>query len=69
MDVYLIAAPGADVAATVLPLIRDRDRYFVQMYSAARSSAYIVRPDGHLGFASAGIHADALVAHLRATFG
>ncbi len=56
-------------SATVLPLIRDRDGDFAQMYSAAGSSAYIVRPDGYLGFASAGIDADALVAHLRATFG
>ena len=36
MDVYLIAAPGADVAATVLPLIRDRDGDFAQMYSRRR---------------------------------
>ena len=25
MDVYRVAAPGADVAGTVLPLIRDAD--------------------------------------------
>ncbi|MGY4651064.1 hypothetical protein [Mycobacterium sp. URHB0021] len=54
---------------SVLPLIRNRDGELAQTYSAARSSAYIVRPDGYLGVASAGIDADALVAHLRATFG
>ena len=33
MNVYLIAAPGADVAATVLPLIRDTGGEFAGAYS------------------------------------
>lgn len=68
MDVYLIAAPGADVAGTVLPLVRDSRGEFAQSYSASESSVYIVRPDGYLGFAAAGIDATGLVTHLRATF-
>jgi uncharacterized protein YfaP (DUF2135 family) len=68
IDVYLIGAPGADVAGTTLPLVRDTDGEFAQAYSASGSSVHIVRPDGYLGFAAAGVDMNGLVAHLRATF-
>ena len=68
MDVYLIAAPTADVDATVLPLVRDRDGDFARMYSAAGASVYVVRPDGYLSLASWGIDVDDLVTHLSSTF-
>jgi 2-polyprenyl-6-methoxyphenol hydroxylase-like FAD-dependent oxidoreductase len=68
MDVYLIAAPGADVAATVLPVVRDGGGEFAGAYGAAGLSVYVVRPDGYLGFAASGVDVDGLVAHLRATF-
>ena len=51
MDVYLIAAPSADVATTVLPLVRDAAGEFARMYSAPGPSVYVLRPDGYLGFA------------------
>lgn len=69
IDVYLIAAPSTDVAATVLPLIRDGAGDFARAYGAAESAAYLVRPDGFLSFASSRISADDLVAHLSTTFG
>ena len=68
MEVYLIAAPGADVAGTVLPLVRDSRGEFARAYSASESSVYIVRPDGYLGFAATGIDVTGVVTHLRATF-
>jgi 2-polyprenyl-6-methoxyphenol hydroxylase-like FAD-dependent oxidoreductase len=68
MDVYLITAPGADVAATVLPVVRDSSGEFARAYSAAGQAVYVVRPDGYLGFAASGVDGDGLVAHLRATF-
>jgi 2-polyprenyl-6-methoxyphenol hydroxylase-like FAD-dependent oxidoreductase len=68
MDVYLIAAPGADVADTVLPLIRDSGCEFARAYSAAGPSAYVVRPDGYLGYAATTLDVDDLAAHLRTTF-
>jgi 2-polyprenyl-6-methoxyphenol hydroxylase-like FAD-dependent oxidoreductase len=68
MNVYLIAAPGADVANTVLPQVRDSEGEFARAYFASESSVYVVRPDGYLGFAAAGIDVDGLVAHLRETF-
>jgi 2-polyprenyl-6-methoxyphenol hydroxylase-like FAD-dependent oxidoreductase len=68
MDVYLISAPGADVAATVLPVVRDGGGEFARAYGAAGQAMYVVRPDGYLGFTASGVDADVLLAHLRATF-
>lgn len=68
IDVYLIAAPEADVAATVLPLIRDSAGDFARAHSADVSASYVVRPDGYLSFASR-IGVDDLMAHLASTFG
>jgi hypothetical protein len=68
MDVYLIAAPGAEITATGLPLIRDAAGEFAKAYAPAGPSAYVVRPDGYLGLAGAGVDPGHLVAHLRATF-
>jgi hypothetical protein len=49
MDVYLVAAPDADVAGTVLPLIRDADGDFARNYDASDTSVFVIRPDGYLG--------------------
>ena len=68
VDVYLIAAPGADVASTVLPLVRDSLGEFAKAYSASGSSVYVVRPDGYLGFGAQGIDVDGLATHLKGTF-
>jgi 2-polyprenyl-6-methoxyphenol hydroxylase-like FAD-dependent oxidoreductase len=68
MDVYLIAAPDADVTATTLPLIRDAGGEFARAYQPSGPSAYVVRPDGYLSFAAQSIDPDQLVAHLGATF-
>lgn len=68
LDVYLVAAPGADVAGTVLPLVRDAESNFATAYSATGHSSFLVRPDGYLGFAGAHDDVDALTVHLRKTF-
>jgi 2-polyprenyl-6-methoxyphenol hydroxylase-like FAD-dependent oxidoreductase len=68
MDVYLIASPGAEVAATMLPLIRDTAGDFAAAYAPAGPSAYVVRPDGYLGLAAACVDPAQLVAHLGATY-
>ena len=68
LEVYLIAAPTAEVDSTVLPLIRDSASRFARMYSATGSSAYVVRPDGYLGFASSGVDVDDLLSYLSSTF-
>ncbi|MBI3690013.1 MAG: FAD-dependent monooxygenase, partial [Mycolicibacterium aromaticivorans] len=50
LDVYLVAAPGADVADTVLPLIRDSAGEFAARYQPGRCAAFVIRPDGYLCF-------------------
>jgi 2-polyprenyl-6-methoxyphenol hydroxylase-like FAD-dependent oxidoreductase len=68
MEVYLIAAPGADVGATELPLIRDTAGEFATAYAPAGPSTYVVRPDGYLSLAAPGVDPAQLVTHLGATF-
>jgi hypothetical protein len=68
MDVYRVAAPGADVAGTVLPLIRDADGDFARNYDASATSVLVIRPDGYLGIAPRRVDSDELVRHLKATF-
>jgi pentachlorophenol monooxygenase len=68
MDVYLIVAPGADVAATELPVVYDSGGQFALAYPPAGPSVYVVRPDGYLSLATAGVDAAELVTHLGATF-
>jgi hypothetical protein len=46
MDVYLVAAPDADVAGTVLPLIRDADGDFARNYDVSDTCVFVIRPDG-----------------------
>jgi 2-polyprenyl-6-methoxyphenol hydroxylase-like FAD-dependent oxidoreductase len=73
LQVYLIAAPQAEAADTVLPLIRDADGDFARMYSATHTSLFVVRPDGYLGYLANDLAntavIDELAGYLRATFG
>ncbi|TKR54337.1 pentachlorophenol monooxygenase [Allopusillimonas ginsengisoli] len=69
LDVYLIAADGVQIAATVLPLVRDSQGEFARLYAAAGHAAFIVRPDGYLGMALRGdVATQDLLDHLKATF-
>ena len=67
LDVYLIAAPGAGVDSTVLPVVRDAAGEFARNYAAA-SSVSVVRPDGYLSYTAAGNRNETLVQHLGLTF-
>jgi pentachlorophenol monooxygenase len=69
IEVYLLAAPRADVGATVLPLIRDSAGEFARLYGADGPAVFVVRPDGYLSFSSSGIDTDGVAAHLAYTFG
>ena len=68
MDVYLIAAPGADVAGTVLPLVRDSRGEFAKAYSASGSVGVRRAARRLSGVCGAGIDVDGLAAHLSGTF-
>ena len=68
MDVYLIAASDANIAATELPLIRDTAGEFAKAYEAFGPSSYVIRPDGYLSLSSGSVDPAELMAHLGATF-
>lgn len=68
LDVYLLAAPGARVGDTLLPVVRDRDADFAKAYGATGAAAYVVRPDGYLGYAGWASAIDDLTEYLGATF-
>ena len=71
IDVHVIAAAGADVGDTVLPVARDGDGDFAKMYGLEGGVAvavFLVRPDGYLGYVARDMDAEALVKHLRLTF-
>ncbi|BBY15842.1 FAD-dependent monooxygenase [Mycolicibacterium litorale] len=69
LEVYLIAAPTADVDGTVLPLLRDTDGDFARSYSTAGTSVFVIRPDGYLGFTAHRLDIAALEGFLHGTFG
>ncbi len=71
VDAYLVAAPGVRVPLLVdLPVVRDADRTFAVAYgvAGAPTAAYLVRPDGHVGFRSRPVTGDALLDHLAGVF-
>ncbi|MBJ8342748.1 FAD-dependent monooxygenase [Antrihabitans sp. YC3-6] len=68
LDIYLIAAPSADVGETILPLIRDVNGDFAGVYSAAGMATFIIRPDGYLGYAQRDTAVDSVVKYLKSTF-
>ncbi|WP_231929315.1 FAD-dependent oxidoreductase [Micromonospora inositola] len=70
IDVYLLLSPDAD--APVLldpPMVRDAGGEFRAAYGVAGTALYLVRPDGHIGFRSQPIDADALGKNLQLVFG
>lgn len=66
---YAIFAP--DCAATSLeglPVLTDSRQEFARLYAPQRASAYLVRPDGYLGYRAPSIDLEHLRRHLGATF-
>lgn len=68
LDIYLVASPGATIAPTILPVIRDSDGEFARRYHCAAGAAYVVRPDGYLGYAASPATPDDLIRHVESTF-
>jgi pentachlorophenol monooxygenase len=69
MDVYLVAAPDADVDDTVLPLLRDSGGEFASRYRPRPGAVFVIRPDGYLCFsADAATTRAELTAQLKLTF-
>lgn len=68
LDVYLVLPPNCQVGETVLPVIRDTDGEFANAYAAEGLSAFVVRPDGYLGYRANSVTADGVTEHLEDTF-
>jgi 2-polyprenyl-6-methoxyphenol hydroxylase-like FAD-dependent oxidoreductase/heme-degrading monooxygenase HmoA len=68
---YLVADVDAPVPALVdLPVVRDADSGFRDAYgvSGTGTAAYLVRPDGHVGFRTCPVTESALQEHLASVF-
>ncbi|UOG21795.1 FAD-dependent monooxygenase [Gordonia amicalis] len=68
MTVHVVAAPTAQVGSTDLPLLRDTEGLFAAGYRPDGSTAFVIRPDGYLGYRGPLDDAAAVLAYLRATF-
>jgi 2-polyprenyl-6-methoxyphenol hydroxylase-like FAD-dependent oxidoreductase len=68
---YLVASADAQVPSLVdLPVVRDAGSGFRDAYglAGAGTAAYLVRPDGHVGFRSRPVTEDGLREHLGLVF-
>lgn len=69
INVYLMVSPGASVPEGLeLPVVRDTAGAFRSAYGVAGPAAYLIRPDGHVGFRSMPVSATALDEHLAGVF-
>ncbi|HET6500681.1 MAG TPA: FAD-dependent oxidoreductase [Amycolatopsis sp.] len=70
IDVYLLLGPDAQVPWLLdPPVVRDDGNEFRAAYGVSGTALYLVRPDGHIGFRSRPIDAEALRDSLRLVFG
>lgn len=69
IDVYLLLSSDAPVPSTLNPpVVRDTGGEFRAAYGVTGTALYLVRPDGHVGFRSQPIDADALRNNLCLVF-
>jgi 2-polyprenyl-6-methoxyphenol hydroxylase-like FAD-dependent oxidoreductase/heme-degrading monooxygenase HmoA len=69
VNIYVIAHPDAAVPAQLdLPVLRDTADAFRSSYGIRGASAYLIRPDGHVGFRCAPVSAAAIDEHLFKIF-
>ena len=69
LNVYVIAHPDATVPPQLdLPVLRDTADGFRSTYGIRGGSAYLIRPDGHVGFRCAPVSAAAIDEHLFKLF-
>jgi 2-polyprenyl-6-methoxyphenol hydroxylase-like FAD-dependent oxidoreductase/heme-degrading monooxygenase HmoA len=69
VQAYLVASEDAQVPTLLeLPIIRDTAGTFREAYGVDGSAAFLIRPDGHVGYRGAPASAAGLSEHLRRTF-
>ena len=69
VNIYVVAHPDATVPPQLeLPVLRDTADSFRTAYGITGTSAYLIRPDGHVGFRCAPVTAAAIDEHLFTIF-
>jgi 2-polyprenyl-6-methoxyphenol hydroxylase-like FAD-dependent oxidoreductase/heme-degrading monooxygenase HmoA len=69
VNVYVLASPDATVPPALdLPVLRDTSGAFRASYGLRGTGAYLIRPDGHIGFRCSPVSASALDEHLARIF-
>ncbi|MFI6904666.1 FAD-dependent monooxygenase [Nonomuraea sp. NPDC050394] len=66
--VHVVLAPGAPPPAPGAQVLRDATGAFRDRYATGPSAAYLIRPDGYVGFRARPMDLAAVTAHLRNTF-
>ncbi|MFE7872781.1 FAD-dependent oxidoreductase [Micromonospora humida] len=70
VDAYLLVSPDAEVPGLPAPpVVVDAGGEFRTGYGVTGTALYLIRPDGHVGFRSQPIDADALRKNLHLVFG
>jgi hypothetical protein len=69
VDAYLITSADARVPEDLgIPLLRDHAGNFRDAYNARGITAYLIRPDGHVGYRSTTVTLPGLSTHLQHIF-
>ncbi|MEV0720391.1 FAD-dependent oxidoreductase [Asanoa sp. NPDC050611] len=69
VNIYVLAAPDASVPDGLeVPVLRDTAGGFRAAYGLRGTGAYLIRPDGHVGFRTSPVDSAALDAHLAGIF-
>ncbi|MEH1125639.1 FAD-dependent oxidoreductase [Micromonospora sp. CPCC 206061] len=69
VSIYVVASPDAAVPPALdLPVLRDASGGFRSAYGLRGTGAYLIRPDGHVGFRCSPVSASALDEHLAQIF-
>ena len=69
VDVYAVVSADTVLPADIdLPVLRDEADAFREAYGVRGAAAYLIRPDGHVGFRCAPVSAAALDDHLANIF-
>jgi hypothetical protein len=68
MKVYVIATPGAPASSAGCPVLVDSAGQFQSAYAAAPGTAYLIRPDGYVGFRTDSLTQEGLDGYLDRVF-
>jgi hypothetical protein len=68
LNAYAILAPEADARGLLLPVIRDQEGAFRKAYGARGACAYVIRPDGYIGYRTSSADGGRIISYLRRLF-